>query len=83
MPTLLHSVRSPHTPATGLAAAGVPSDPAPTAFVPGSKYELLMQAFGGHGASVATAEELQVGGWAQRQRGKSLLVSWHGSQFER
>jgi 2-hydroxyacyl-CoA lyase 1 len=45
--------------AAGLAAAGVPTDPAPTDFVPQSKYHLLMEAFGGKGVAVATADELQ------------------------
>ncbi|KAL4431652.1 hypothetical protein ABPG77_001494 [Micractinium sp. CCAP 211/92] len=43
----------------GLAAAGHDDDPAPTAFVPSARYQLLMEAFGGEGAEVATAEELQ------------------------
>lgn len=38
----------------------MPQDPPPTAFVPGAKYHLLMQAFGGVGVEVSTADELQV-----------------------
>ena len=34
-------------------------DPAPTVFVKGSRYELLMEAFGGKGVVAATPAELQ------------------------
>jgi thiamine pyrophosphate-dependent acetolactate synthase large subunit-like protein len=43
----------------GMTAAGYPSDPAPTSFVPQAQYHLLMTAFGGEGVAVGTAEELQ------------------------
>jgi 2-hydroxyacyl-CoA lyase 1 len=46
--------------AAGLAAGGHPADPAPTAFVPGARYELLAAAFGGVGAAAGTAEDLRV-----------------------
>ncbi len=44
--------------AAGLARAGAPADPPPTAFVPGARYELLAEAFGGAGAAAATEGEL-------------------------
>jgi 2-hydroxyacyl-CoA lyase 1 len=44
--------------AAGLAWAGAPADPPPTAFVPGARYELLAEAFGGAGAAAATEGEL-------------------------
>jgi oxalyl-CoA decarboxylase len=34
------------------------SDPAPTVFVKNARYDLMMTAFGGHGVTVATPEEL-------------------------
>ena len=43
----------------GLAAAGHASDPAPTAFVPDARYDLLATAFGGVGVAVADAAGLQ------------------------
>lgn len=43
----------------GLAANGYSSDPIPTAFVPNAKYDVMIQAFGGQGFRVETAEELQ------------------------
>ncbi len=46
-------------PRAGLAAAGVGSDPPPTAFVPQAGYHLLMEAFGGCGVVAGTAAELQ------------------------
>lgn len=42
----------------GLETAGWPDDPAPTAFVPGSRYDMLATAFGGVGYDVRTADEL-------------------------
>jgi len=42
----------------GLEKAGWKADPAPTAFVPNARYDLLADAFGGDGYSVSTAEEL-------------------------
>lgn len=42
----------------GMKSAGFEEDPAPTAFVPGSRYELMGEAFGGTGVRVETAEEL-------------------------
>ena len=56
---LLLLCRPFHLPPAGLAAAGVPSDPAPTAFVPQAGYHLLMEAFGGRGVEASTAVELQ------------------------
>eukprot|EP00850_Spirogloea_muscicola_P000229 SM000001S04631 [mRNA] locus=s1:1303987:1308811:- [translate_table: standard] len=35
-------------------------DPAPTAFVPDAKYDLLMEAFGGKGYYITTSQELEV-----------------------
>lgn len=34
-------------------------DPAPTSFVPGARYDLLIEAFGGKGYLVGTPEELE------------------------
>ena len=34
------------------------ADPAPTVFVKGARYDMLMQAFGGEGSTVNTPEEL-------------------------
>lgn len=44
--------------ARGLESAGWPDDPAPTAFVPGSRYDMLATAFGGDGYDVSTADGL-------------------------
>lgn len=43
----------------GLEQAGYAHDPAPTSFVPHAAYESLSTAFGGQGAHVETAEQLQ------------------------
>ena len=45
--------------ARGLENAGWPDDPAPTAFVPGSRYDMLATAFGGDGYDVSTAADLE------------------------
>ena len=45
--------------ARGLENAGWPDDPAPTAFVPGSRYDMLATAFGGDGYDVSTADDLK------------------------
>eukprot|EP00955_Chlamydomonas_euryale_P035178 350024-Chlamydomonas_euryale.AAC.2 len=42
----------------GSSAAGFASDPAPTAFVDGCRYDLMMQALGGRGLRATTAAEL-------------------------
>ncbi len=42
----------------GLATAGFASDPAPTAFVPNARYHQIMEAFGGRGMQVNSADEL-------------------------
>ena len=43
----------------GLEKAGFAEDPAPTAFVPNARYDLLATAFGGDGHYVKSAQELQ------------------------
>jgi len=54
--------RSPHAVSTALAGAavgGFPADPPPTAFVPGARYSMVMQAFGGRGYDASDAAALQ------------------------
>jgi 2-hydroxyacyl-CoA lyase 1 len=43
----------------GLAKSGLASDPAPTAFVPDSRYDLMMKAFHGKSYRCSRAHELQ------------------------
>jgi 2-hydroxyacyl-CoA lyase 1 len=43
----------------GLSAAGWTADPAPTAFVPNARYDMLSVAFGGDGYTVETAQALE------------------------
>eukprot|EP00877_Chromochloris_zofingiensis_P007714 jgi/Chrzof1/3196/Cz12g15140.t1 len=44
----------------GATAHGFASDPSPTDFVPNARYQMVMEAFGGRGYQVDTAEQLRV-----------------------
>jgi oxalyl-CoA decarboxylase len=51
------------------------ADPAPTVFVKGSRYDLMMQAFGGIGTTVVTPEELSEALEKGIQSGKPTLIN--------
>ena len=51
------------------------ADPAPTVFVKGARYEMLMQAFGGEGSTVNTPEELSAALAQGISSGKPTLIN--------
>jgi oxalyl-CoA decarboxylase len=53
----------------------VGSDPATTVFVPGSRYDKMMEAFGGVGAHVTTPDELKRAVDAAMDSGKPTLIN--------
>jgi oxalyl-CoA decarboxylase len=53
----------------------VGSDPATTVFVPGSRYDKMMEAFGGVGANVTTPDELKRAVDAAMDSGKPTLIN--------
>jgi thiamine pyrophosphate-dependent acetolactate synthase large subunit-like protein len=59
----------------GLAAVGLSSDPAPTAFVPQARYQALMEAFGGEGVEAATADELAAALKKALDSGRPTLIN--------
>jgi 2-hydroxyacyl-CoA lyase 1 len=61
--------------ARGLEKAGWPDDPAPTAFVPGARYDLLATAFRGDGYDVSTASDLTAALEAALASGQPSLIN--------
>ncbi|MGQ0676462.1 MAG: thiamine pyrophosphate-dependent enzyme, partial [Rhodospirillales bacterium] len=59
---------------TDVNSAGGP-DPATTVFVKGSRYDKMMEAFGGAGVSVSTPDELKRAVDAAMDSGKPTLVN--------
>jgi len=55
--------------------AGGGSDPATTVFVKGSRYDRMMEAFGGVGAHVTTPDELKRAVDAAMDSGKPTLIN--------
>jgi oxalyl-CoA decarboxylase len=51
------------------------ADPAPTVFVKGSRYDLLMEAFGGKGVTACTAEELSAALQEAVASGRPTLIN--------
>lgn len=59
----------------GLEQAGYSKDPAPTAFAPNCRYELLAEAFGGRGACVDSADELKDALQEALQRSSTTVIN--------
>jgi oxalyl-CoA decarboxylase len=51
------------------------SDPAPTVFVKGSRYDKMMEAFGGVGVNATTPDELKRAVNAAMESGKPTLIN--------